>query len=124
MAKTVADYVQEALRTVRELSVQEAAELEGWLLLDVREPDEFAAGRPPGAVNVPRGFLEVKADLEHPKRDVRLADRSQKVACFCGGGVRSAMAAKTLQEMGFGEVVSVRGGWTAWAEAGLPAERD
>jgi rhodanese-related sulfurtransferase len=124
MAKTVDDFVQEALRTVREVTVEEASRLDGWVLLDVREPDEFAAGRPPRALNVPRGFLEVKADLEHPKRDARLADRSQKIACFCGGGVRSAMAAKTLQEMGFADVVSVRGGWTAWAEAGLPVEKD
>ena len=79
MAKALKDFVREALAQIREIPPEEAARLlaqpdrEGWSFVDVREPDEFAAGRIPGARNFPRGFLEVKADLEHPKRDAWLA---------------------------------------------------
>lgn len=118
MAKALSDFVAEALEVVNEVEpawVEEWAP-QGWLLLDVREESEFDEGHIPGAINVPRGFLEVKADLEHHKRDPLLEDRSQKIICYCGGGLRSAMAAKTLMEMGFGEVKSMRGGWTQWTE--------
>lgn len=93
------------------------------LLLDVREPDEFAAGHIPGARNFPRGFLEVRADLEHYKRDPWLEDRGRKLILYCGGGHRSALAGKTLQEMGFRQIRSLAGGWTAWTERELPVER-
>lgn len=126
MAKSLNDFVAEALQTVGEITPEEMAQNlfnSSVLILDVREPDEFAAGHLPGAINVPRGFLEVKADLEHHKRDERLADRGQAIACYCGGGFRSALAAKTLQEMGFSDVKSMAGGWTAWTERSLPIEQ-
>ena len=118
MAKALSDYVSEALMTVDEVDTAWVEEWvpQGWVLLDVREESEFDEGHIPGAINVPRGFLEVKADLEHHKRDPALADRSQKIVCYCGGGMRSALAAKTLMEMGFEEVKSMRGGWTAWTD--------
>ena len=100
MAKSLHDFVREALATIREIPPEEGARLlaqpdrEGWTFLDVREPDEFAAGRIPGARNYPRGFLEVKADLEHPKRDAWLADRERPLILYCGGGHRSALAAQ------------------------------
>ncbi len=78
----------------------------------------------PRAINIPRGFLEVKADLEHYKRDTRLADRNQKIVCYCGGGHRSALAARTLQEMGFENVLSMKEGWTGWTNRGLPTTND
>jgi rhodanese-related sulfurtransferase len=115
--------VNEALQYVREVEPTDLAQMQDWILLDVREPDEFAAGRPAGSVNVPRGVLEVKADLQHPKRDPALADRSLKVALICGSGVRSALAARALLEMGFQDPVSVRGGWTAYSACGLPVEK-
>ncbi len=126
MAKSLNDFVAEALQTVSEITPEDMAQnlfKSSVLILDVREPDEFAAGHLPGAINVPRGFLEVKADLEHHKRDERLANREQAIACYCGGGFRSALAAKTLQEMGFSDVTSMAGGWTAWIERSLPVER-
>jgi rhodanese-related sulfurtransferase len=89
----------------------------------VREPDEYAAGRVPGARNVPRGFLEVRADLDHPKRDAWLADRQRPLVLYCGGGNRSALAAQTLQEMGFARVVSMAEGWSGWLSRGYPVER-
>lgn len=124
VAKTLKDFVDAALREVLEVDPSELAGLaeEGWIVLDVREPDEFAAGHVPSSWNFPRGFLEVRADLEHPKRDERLADRSQRFACICGGGHRSALAAQTLQQMGFTTVRSVRGGWSLYCEQGLPVE--
>ncbi len=122
MAKTLDDFVREALETVEEISPDAVAELlqrdSSWEILDVREPDEFAAGHLPGARNIPRGFLEVRADLEHPKRDPWLADRSRKLVLYCGGGNRSALAAKALQEMGFTSLLSMAGGWSAWEALG------
>jgi rhodanese-related sulfurtransferase len=129
MARSLADFVREALLLVEEIEPEEALRLleaegrEGWHFVDVRELDEFAAGRLPGARSQPRGFLEVRADLEHPKRDPWLADRSRKLVLYCGGGHRSALAARTLLEMGFSRVVSLRGGFAAWTARGLPTER-
>lgn len=129
MAKALKDFVREALAQIREIPPEEAARLlalpdhEGWTFLDVREPDEFAAGRIPGARNYPRGFLEVKADLEHPKRDPWLADRDRPLVLYCGGGHRSALAAARLSEMGFNKVVSLAEGWTGWTKRSYPVER-
>lgn len=123
MPKSLKDFVDEALKTVPEVSPEEAREIQqagGWTILDVREPDEYAEGHLEGAINIPRGFLEVKADLEHKKRDPRLADREQKVLLYCGGGHRSALAGRALQEMGFENVASMREGWTGWTGRGFP----
>lgn len=129
MPKTLKDFVDAARAEIEEVSVDEVARLldapqrEGWHVVDVREPDEFEAGRIPGARSYPRGFLEVRADLAHPKRDEWLADRGLKLVLYCGGGQRSALAAKTLQEMGFAQVVSMAGGWAAWTAGENPVER-
>ncbi len=128
MAKTLRDFVTRALEHVEEIPPEEGRRLleapdhEGWHFVDVREPDEYAAGHLPGARNFPRGFLEVKADLEHPKRDAWLADRERPLVLYCGGGHRSALAARTLQEMGFRRVVSLAGGCAGWTERGYPTE--
>src|SRR5690348_14865977 len=100
MPKSLADFVAEALARVEEVEPAEVPGLQGFTVIDVREPDEYEEGHVPGAWNFPRGFLEVRADLTHHKRDPRLADRSMKIVCYCGGGNRSALAAKTLKEMG------------------------
>ncbi|MGE0001873.1 MAG: rhodanese-like domain-containing protein [Fimbriimonadaceae bacterium] len=121
--KSVQDLVDEALKVVREVEVGDLASMQDWVLLDVREPEEFASGHPAGARNVPRGMLEVAVDHEHRKRDPSLGDRSLKLALICGSGVRSALAAKAMVEMGFDDPVSVRGGWTAYVASGLPVER-
>ncbi len=129
MARSLADFVREALAAVEEISPEGAAQIlekpdrAGWDFVDVREPDEFAAGHIPGARNFPRGFLEVRADLEHTKRDPWLEDRERKMILYCGGGHRSALAGKTLQEMGFRRILSLAGGWTGWVERELPVER-
>lgn len=126
MSKSLQDFVHEALQHVEEISADQVMEIrpeDGIMLLDVREPEEFAAGHLPGAYNVPRGFLEVKADLEHYKRDPELSDRTRKIVCYCGGGHRSALAAHTLQLMGFDDVKSMAGGWTEWTKKGHPTEK-
>ena len=129
MAKSLSDLVDAALAHIDEMETEEAMRLlgepdrNGWHVIDVREPDEFAQGRIPGARNFPRGFLEVRADLVHPKRDSFLEDRKRPMILYCGGGHRSALAVRTLLEMGFTRVVSLRGGWTSWIEARLPVER-
>lgn len=123
--RSLEDYVNEALKYVRQVSPEETLvriKSGEWLILDVREPDEYAAGHLPNAINIPRGFLEVKADLVHYKKDERLQNRNQRVVCYCGGGHRSAMAARVLQEMGFQEAVSMAEGWTGWNERNLPTE--
>jgi rhodanese-related sulfurtransferase len=129
MAKSLADLVGAALAEVEEITPEDVRALldrpdrGGWEIVDVREPDEFAAGRLPGARHYPRGFLEVRADLAHPKRDPWLADRSRKLVLYCGGGHRSALAAQTLKQMGFSDVRSMAEGWTGWTKRGYPAER-
>ena len=129
MAKTLADFVNAALAVVKEISPEEARALLdaperwGWHFVDVREPDEVAEGRIPGARSLPRGFLEVRADLSHSKRDPWLADRGRKLVLYCGGGHRSALAAFTLREMGFTNVVSLAEGWSGWLRRAYPIER-
>ena len=128
MARSLEDFVRAALESVEEISAEGVAQIlakpdrAGWYFVDVREPDEYAEGHIPGARNFPRGFLEVRADLEHYKRDPWLEDRGRKLILYCGGGHRSALAAKTLQEMGFERVLSLAKGWTGWIEQDRPVE--
>lgn len=125
MPKTLKDFVTEAKGRIREVSAEEAAQRRdrGALVLDVREPAEWAAGHVPGALHVPRGMLEAKADLEYPGREPRLGDRGQEIVIHCASGARSALAADALQQMGFTNVASIAGGFIAWAEKGLPVEK-
>ena len=126
MAKSLADFVNAALERVEEITPDAALALlddADWHFVDVREPDEFASGHLPSARNLPRGFLEVKADLEHPKRDPWLRDRDRALVLYCGGGHRSALAADSLQQMGFTRVVSLAEGFSGWTERGYPVER-
>ena len=126
--RSLADFVDAARREIQEITPEETRRIldqpdrDGWHLVDVREPDEFAAGHLPGAKSSPRGFLEVKADLSHRKRDPWFEDRGRKLILYCGGGHRSALAARTLQEMGFRTVRSLAGGWSGWTARNYPVE--
>ncbi len=128
MAKSLADFVNEALKSIEEvtperaLEILEAPDCDGWHFIDVREPDEFVPAHIRTARNFPRGFLEVRADLEHYKRDPWLEDRNRKLILYCGGGHRSALATRTLAQMGFVNLLSLREGWTGWIERGFPIE--
>jgi rhodanese-related sulfurtransferase len=129
VGKSLAELVGEALGEIEEISPEETRALldepgvGGWHLVDVREADEYAAGHLPGAHHYPRGFLEVRADLVHPKRDPWLADRERKLILYCGGGQRSALATRALRQMGFRHVRSLAGGWSGWTQRGYPTER-
>ena len=83
------------------------------ILLDVREPDEVEQGTVAGSIHVPRGHLE--AQIEN-----RIADKTAPVVVYCAGGVRSAFATKTLQDLGYGDVVSMAGGFGRWKDEGRP----
>lgn len=101
---------------IREMSAAEAQTqlgAGGVLVLDVREPDELSAGIIPGARAIPRGFLELRIEQLEPQRD-------REILVYCAGGNRSALAARSLRELGYTHVSSLRGGFNGWKEAGLP----
>lgn len=121
MPKTLWDLLEEAKATVSEVDCQAAQQmLEGgeWSVLDVREPEEFEGGHIPGAINVPRGYIEIKAERGHPKHDPRITDRTKKWVIVCSGGRRSLLAGKAMQEMGFSDLVSLEPGMTGWENEG------
>ncbi len=89
-----------------------AARLDHFTLLDVREPEEYEQGAVPNAVHVARGNLEFSVEG-------RLPDKDAPIAVYCAGGVRSAFAAKTLQDLGYTDVVSIIGGFNKWKDEGL-----
>lgn len=121
MAKTFQQLMDEARGAVRELSPQQVRELlrnDGkHVVLDVREKEEYREGRLEGAVSVPRGFLEMKMDAEVP-------DKSTPIIAYCAGGVRSLLAGKVMKEMGYEDVTSMSGGYTAWKNEGYPFVQD
>ena len=115
--KTYEDYVREALALIRQVTPAEAAEAhargKGTLFLDVREPYEVAKGAIPGAVAIPRGRLEDDAPDW-------IFEPEGAVVCYCNTGKRSALAVRTLLEMGFSGARSIAGGLVAWQAAGHP----
>ena len=126
MTKTAADLVAAARAQVRELAPAEAqSQLGRGVLIDVREPAEFASGHIRGAANIPRGVLEFQVDA-HPAAanvvDPALSHKEQPVLVYCRTGGRAALAACALQELGFANVRSIEGGITAWIDAGLPLD--
>ena len=112
---TFKDLIRQVKSEIREISVEDARKLGngGAVLVDVREADEFSQGHVPGAVFIPRGFLEQRVEE-------KIADKSQEVVVYCAGGTRSAFGARTLQDLGYTNVSSMRGGFGQWKEAGLP----
>jgi rhodanese-related sulfurtransferase len=122
MGKTFRDMVREARREIKVISAQEAKpviERGAAMLIDVREAWEIAQhGTIPGARNITRGELEIKADTELPRRDPTLADRGQKIFLTCGAGGKSTLCAKALGDMGFTDVWVIDGGCRGWKDAG------
>jgi adenylyltransferase/sulfurtransferase len=82
-------------------------------VLDVREPEEVAQGLIPAALHIPRGYLELRVET-------LLSDRSRPITVYCAGGVRSLLAASTLKAMGYRDVRSLKGGFSAWKDQGMP----
>lgn len=116
MAKTGTDLVNEAKQRITEIDVpaaRRALASEDAVFVDVREPNEFNLGRVPGAIPLPRGTIETRGEGMLP--------RDKTIVVYCGGGSRSALAADTLQSMGY-DVRSLRGGYRAWVESDGPIE--
>ena len=119
MTLTAQDLVAEAKQRIQEIDVAAAQQrLSSALLLDVREPAEFAAGHLPGAINIPRGLLEFKID-SHPDFQGR---RDVDIVVYCQTGGRSALATRVLNQLGYTQAVSMAGGFKAWADAGLAVD--
>jgi molybdopterin/thiamine biosynthesis adenylyltransferase/rhodanese-related sulfurtransferase len=111
---TFRDLLAAAKSQIREVDTAGAAELigrPGTLVLDVREPDEYDQGAVPGALHIPRGHLEAQVEGKVPAKDT-------SIVVYCAGGVRSAFAARTLAELGYGDVVSMAGGFGRWKDEG------
>ena len=111
---TPRDLLNAAKAEIKEIDPNDvAARLDHFTLLDVREPEEYEQGAVPGAVHVARGNLEFSVEG-------RLPDKDAPIAVYCAGGVRSAFATKTLQDLGYTDVVSIIGGFNKWKDEGLP----
>ena len=120
MAKSAKDLVEAANAVVPRISREQAQELIGkgnTLVVDVRDaPEVEQSGKVAGAVHVPRGMLEFRADPESPYHDPNFA-KDKTVIVYCGSGGRSALSGQALKELGYAEVYNL-GAFKDWAEAG------
>jgi rhodanese-related sulfurtransferase len=111
--------VADAKKKITEISPQDAATRSKSgeaVIIDVRETDEFDEGHIPGAMHMSRGTIEF--DMEG-----KVPDINAMIICHCGGGGRSALAAESLQKMGYKNVRSMAGGFKAWKAIGLPTTK-
>ncbi|WP_164017335.1 molybdopterin-synthase adenylyltransferase MoeB [Pyxidicoccus trucidator] len=119
MAPTFQELLAGVKQEIREVSVDEVKRLldarAPVKLVDVREADEYAGGRLPGALHIPRGYLELRIEDR--------ARRDEELVVYCAGGTRSALAAKTLKELGYTRVASLAGGYNRWSDTALPVEK-
>jgi len=115
--KEFLEIAEDARSRVKEISVEETLKKvkNGANLIDVREDNEWNDGHAEGAIHLGRGIIE---------RDIvgKFPDKNADLILYCGGGYRSALAADNLQKMGYTNVLSMIGGWTAWKEANAPIE--
>jgi rhodanese-related sulfurtransferase len=109
--------VDDAKPRIREINVQEVKQRldakEKFALIDVREDSEWAKGHLPGAIHLGKGIIE--RDIEKT-----VPIKSTPIVLYCGGGYRSALAADSLQKMGYTNVLSMDGGWSGWVGANYP----
>jgi len=122
MPKTYQELIAEARRVVPEMSPEEVkARLESPakpVIIDVREREEFRQGYIPGALSLPRGFLEMRVEEAVP-------DKNTPIVAYCAGGIRSLIAGRILrEELGYANVASMRGGFQAWKNLGLPVAEE
>ena len=113
--------VNDAKSRIREVTVDETRQRmtanEAVRLIDVREDNEWQAGRAAGSIHLAKGIIERDIEVEVP-------DKASELILYCGGGFRSALAADVLQEMGYTNVYSMAGGWKAWKDSGAPVTTD
>src|SRR5438445_11712264 len=115
------ELVADAKKKITEISPTDAAakakSSSDTVIVDVREKDEFDESHIPDAVHMSRGMVELDVEEKFP-------DRNTTIICHCGGGGRSALAAESLQKMGYKNVRSMAGGFKAWKAGGLSTTRD
>lgn len=111
--------VAEAKRSIQEIDIEQYRALrergDPHVLIDVREDHEYAAGHARGAKHLSKGVIERDIETEVPDPNARLV-------LYCGGGYRSALATAAIQKLGYRNVISLDGGWTAYEASGLPVE--
>jgi molybdopterin/thiamine biosynthesis adenylyltransferase/rhodanese-related sulfurtransferase len=116
---TYSDLIANVRKQVREITLDELKRRvdakEPYVLLDVREKEEFRAGFIPGALSIPRGFLEMQVEQ-------RIPDKNAKIVAYCAGGTRSALAAATLAELGYTNVETANPGFVRWKDLRYPIE--
>jgi rhodanese-related sulfurtransferase len=112
--------VQDAKTRIKECTVDDVkrrmAAGEKFLLVDVREESEFAAGHAAGALHLSKGTIERDVETKVP-------DKATPMVLYCGGGFRSALVADNLQKMGYTNAISMDGGWRAWMQTGMNVEK-
>ena len=120
MPTTYSDLIADVRKSIATVSLEEIKRrLDAkipMVLVDVREKDEVRDGTIPGAISVPRGFLEIQIEQKVP-------DKSAPVVLYCAGGTRSALAAKTLADLGYTRVESANPGFVRWKDLGYPMEK-
>ncbi|MBK9334554.1 MAG: rhodanese-like domain-containing protein [Ignavibacteria bacterium] len=111
MKKTFHELCDDVKKNIKECTVRDVMEMkknnEEFILVDIREDNEFEKGRIKDAIHVGKGIIE---------RDIHLHvdEHDRKIILYCGGGYRSAIAAESLQKMGYTNVISMDGGWKGW----------
>ena len=113
MAQVTTYTVQEAMAKLANPNVQ---------IVDIRDVRELTNGTVTGSVHAPRCMLEFWVDPESPYHKPMWADESKEFVLFCGAGWRSALAAKTLQDMGMTNIAHIDGGYAEWVKQGGPTE--
>ncbi|HLK40281.1 MAG TPA: molybdopterin-synthase adenylyltransferase MoeB [Polyangiaceae bacterium] len=119
MPTTYADLIAEVRKSTKQIGLEELKRRleakEKMIVVDVREKDEWRGGYIPGAISIPRGFLEIQAEQKLP-------DKNARIVAYCAGGTRSALAAATLQGLGYANVETVNPGFVRWKDLNYPVE--
>ncbi len=116
MAKSSKNILDEARASIKAIDIDEARrmlEQPATVLIDVRESDEWRQGHIPGAIGIPRGFLELRVEEKVP-------DHKTPIILQCASGTRSLLAARALKELGYENLHNLTGGFNAWKDRGLP----
>jgi molybdopterin/thiamine biosynthesis adenylyltransferase/rhodanese-related sulfurtransferase len=120
MPTTYSDLIADIRKSIAVISLEEIKRRldtkTPMVLVDVREKEEFRDGYIPGAISVPRGFLEMQIEQ-------KVTDKNAPVVLYCAGGTRSALAAKTLHDLGYTQVESANPGFVRWKDLGFPMEK-
>lgn len=119
MKKTFHELCAESKKNITECTIEDVMKMmkdkEDFVLVDTREDNEYNASHIKGAIHIGRGILERDVHLHIPAHNTR-------IVLYCGGGYRSALAAESLQKMGYENVISMDGGWKGWNRAGGEVE--